>query len=388
MQSGPLAASGLRLRDARRYVRLSQTALAEFIGTTRQSIAAFEKGARAPTLDHLVKAANILRVTPDDLLSARSLSSARTPSFHPRADRAGRHKQLPESDSEELARFERYLHERRANQGALVFTRDKTRAVGDEIARLYQRTKVTSGVPVGIFGLLAKSGIEVRFTALESLAGALLVSPDVAVRPHGVLINSDQPQDRQRFSAAHELGHLVMGHEPQDGEFIDILGRNFDPMEVQADTFASELLMPAMLVKQRYMEHSAERATHRVLRLARAFLVSYQAMTVRLSKLALLTPTEVGTVKKAKPRDVAAEVGPPARRKGVAFTDKDVVRSADRYLPRGWESQATPEWVRLLQETAYAAYLAEVPDDTEADATTSVYETVARWVARKHPLIA
>ena len=51
-----------------------------------------------------------------------------------------------------------------------------------------------------------------------------------------MFINNQMPNDRIRFSIAHELGHLVMhlGNVPQSA----------DVAEQQADEFASEFLMP------------------------------------------------------------------------------------------------------------------------------------------------
>lgn len=52
-----------------------------------------------------------------------------------------------------------------------------------------------------------------------------------------MLLYRGAPGDRLRFSTAHELGHLVMHTLPVDGQ------------EVQADLFASELLMPAAEIR-------------------------------------------------------------------------------------------------------------------------------------------
>ncbi|MGW2858180.1 ImmA/IrrE family metallo-endopeptidase [Streptomyces sp. NPDC001205] len=82
--------------------------------------------------------------------------------------------------------------------------------------------------------------------ALLEDAGALVVVRDLGTTdldavsqwPHGraplVLINSAASVDRSRFSLAHELGHLIMHHEPGEGR----------TQETQADRFAAELLMP------------------------------------------------------------------------------------------------------------------------------------------------
>ena len=49
-------------------------------------------------------------------------------------------------------------------------------------------------------------------------------------------LNTQMPSDRERFSLAHELGHIFLHEAPLD---------DLDELERQADQFASELLMPA-----------------------------------------------------------------------------------------------------------------------------------------------
>lgn len=58
------------------------------------------------------------------------------------------------------------------------------------------------------------------------------VSYRVSDLPPLIFLNSSSPGDRQRFTLAHELGHLVMHKVPSEC------------MEKEADEFASELLMP------------------------------------------------------------------------------------------------------------------------------------------------
>lgn len=54
-----------------------------------------------------------------------------------------------------------------------------------------------------------------------------------ADRPPVMLLNAGLSTDRQRFTCAHELGHLVMHHLPRESQ------------ETEADTFASAFLAPA-----------------------------------------------------------------------------------------------------------------------------------------------
>ncbi|WP_186821595.1 helix-turn-helix domain-containing protein [Wohlfahrtiimonas chitiniclastica] len=62
--------------------------------------------------------------------------------------------------------------------------------------------------------------------------GTTLFSKDT---PPIIYINKDLPADRYRFTLAHELGHLIM-HE-----------HHSEQMEEEADSFASELLLPKSL---------------------------------------------------------------------------------------------------------------------------------------------
>jgi hypothetical protein len=97
---------------------------------------------------------------------------------------------------------------------------------------------------IDVFDLAQQLGVEVRFAKISSMEGMYL-RQDAPV----ILIASERPAGRQRFSCAHELGHHAFG----DGTHVDEL---FDPnsskdrqdVEVRADMFAGMLLMPKSAV--------------------------------------------------------------------------------------------------------------------------------------------
>lgn len=67
-----------------------------------------------------------------------------------------------------------------------------------------------------------------------------------------ILINEFEPDYRQRFTIAHELGHIILGHEGISYRFSDMskYKNTIDRMnEVAANKFAAELIMPEKLVK-------------------------------------------------------------------------------------------------------------------------------------------
>ncbi len=110
-------------------------------------------------------------------------------------------------------------------------------------------------------------------------------------------VNSAHSISRQRFTIAHELGHLVL-HEDERlhvDEKAPIGFRNEESSlatkdaEIEANQFAAELLMPAELLAKEIASlpenMEAEDAVHE---LADRFQVSEQAMTLRLSRLGVL----------------------------------------------------------------------------------------------------
>ncbi len=102
---------------------------------------------------------------------------------------------------------------------------------------------------VDVFQMLVDREIPLLFRPLRGLLGAFINDP-----LPGVIITTQRPLAVQRFTAAHELGHALLGHQPSlDDE--SILRRspftdrpNYDLQEVQADAFASELLIPRWLL--------------------------------------------------------------------------------------------------------------------------------------------
>ncbi|MDD5341790.1 MAG: ImmA/IrrE family metallo-endopeptidase [Patescibacteria group bacterium] len=69
-----------------------------------------------------------------------------------------------------------------------------------------------------------------------------------------ILINKNEHEVRQRFTLAHELGHLLDAYQVAH---MTELTRNHNP-ERYANQFASELLMPAELVREEWSKFSQE----------------------------------------------------------------------------------------------------------------------------------
>ena len=66
-----------------------------------------------------------------------------------------------------------------------------------------------------------------------------------------IYLNIEQPINRRRFTVAHELGHALLNHGTRFRDHDKTFSKkNYDPAEVEANTFATCLLMPAQAVMQ------------------------------------------------------------------------------------------------------------------------------------------
>lgn len=149
--------------------------------------------------------------------------------------------------------------------------------------REHQRlgTQLTSWVE--IFDVIEDARIWLFFQRLGNLYGAYKRYGDTC----GIVINSQHPLTLQRYTAAHEYGHHVLGHSASADEEERIERWPRDPREVAAQAFAGEFLMPLQLVNYtlRTMGLSGKYlplAALQVYQLALDLGVSYRAAVTQL----------------------------------------------------------------------------------------------------------
>src|SRR5262245_28122359 len=102
--------------------------------------------------------------------------------------------------------------------------------------------------PVPIVRLAKELGADIRYqSAEENLSGFLLRGPAVPVQWRAIIgVNKNHPPNRQRFSIAHELGHLLL-HAANEPVHVDHKIRLRDeesakgtnPEEREANAFAA-----------------------------------------------------------------------------------------------------------------------------------------------------
>lgn len=114
-----------------------------------------------------------------------------------------------------------------------------------------------------------------------------------------VVINESHNALRQRFTAAHELGHVIMHVDRFEDTHVDTIIKSRDrlsskgeePEEVEANAFAAEFLMPRSLLLHDMPEGYGDPYDvdeEVIAKIARRYKVSRTAMTYRLMNLGLI----------------------------------------------------------------------------------------------------
>jgi Zn-dependent peptidase ImmA (M78 family) len=147
--------------------------------------------------------------------------------------------------------------------------------------------------PVHLETIAKQLGITIKFEPFEEdISGVLYRDQQGTI----VGVNSFHHPNRQRFTIAHEIGHFVL-HEMDihvDKGYRMVLrdsvsSQAVDPLEIDANRFAAELLMPESMVRKDAEEllHDMEDESG-LQELASRYRVSTQAMAFRVANLNLL----------------------------------------------------------------------------------------------------
>jgi Zn-dependent peptidase ImmA (M78 family) len=166
------------------------------------------------------------------------------------------------------------------------------------VAEVLEACGVTAP-PVPVEEIARKLGATLVFEHFDAdVSGALVRDARAVV----IGVNAAHPRTRQRFTIAHEIGHLRL-HQGRP-MFVDhavridrrdgTASRGVDVEEVAANRFAAEMLMPEEMIRDAVVQLSAVRerlaSAAIVARLAKKFDVSEQAMDYRLANLGLAMP--------------------------------------------------------------------------------------------------
>lgn len=151
--------------------------------------------------------------------------------------------------------------------------------------------------PVPVEKIAALQGAQITYTAFDGDVSGVLYRESGRVL---IGVNSTHAPTRQRFTIAHEVGHLLL-HKGRP-VVVDRLVRvnvnlrdgTSSKEEIEANAFAAELLMPRKLIASeidRFLKRTRRVVPQELVdELASMFRVSPEAMSYRLENLGILDP--------------------------------------------------------------------------------------------------
>ena len=148
--------------------------------------------------------------------------------------------------------------------------------------------------PVPVEEIARSLGAQVRYSPLDKeLSGMILIKEDTPI----IGVNSWHHSNRQRFTIAHEIAHLLL-HRDMIGKQVHVDKRfpvlmrdtrsaaGTEQREIDANQFAAELLMPSFLLTRMLRKGAFDIDDDGHLdRLARKFGVSRQALDFRIRSM-------------------------------------------------------------------------------------------------------
>lgn len=159
-----------------------------------------------------------------------------------------------------------------------------------KVEELLKKSEITT-LPIPVEKIARTLGLEVKYEPLEGdLSGCIVRQGGKAI----IGINSQQHENRQRFTLAHEIGHYLLHQE--DDMFVDHafkMNRKGSStngacsfVESEANCFAAELLMPTHFLQKDLQQGEIDVAGDSLIyRLSTRYKVSTQALTLRLVAL-------------------------------------------------------------------------------------------------------
>ncbi|MEG3440360.1 XRE family transcriptional regulator [Pannus brasiliensis CCIBt3594] len=267
----------------RKGLRLSQERLAELVGVTRATINNYENAKTLPDSKTLSALARVLEVTLDDLL--RPPSQGLT-NFRFRAHAS--FSQKPQFATQVVRLLETYNNlERAVGQPPYAPESTPCHQVENnekriiEIAAGFRHRLGLGEAPIlNLFESVEEIGLKVlrQPIPIKGFFGLSACSVDQGAF---VLINNHEITiERQLFTLAHEIGHLIFHRgEYQDHLIVEGTEEEEKAREDVANYFAGHLLVPQAEFDQMYA------IMPNIVKLKQHFRVSYQVILTRLAQM-------------------------------------------------------------------------------------------------------
>jgi Zn-dependent peptidase ImmA (M78 family)/transcriptional regulator with XRE-family HTH domain len=281
-----------RLTQARRLTGMTKKAVAERLGVSAVAVGQWEAGTHPPRPDHVGRLAQVLEVPPTFLAAGRPYARLDDTAAHFRSlRRTPAHQRAKAIAFAEQVWELVYALEKRVQLPPVDLPGFSAGEVTTELAdtspieaaqALRRHWGLGTGPIPHMVRVMEAHGLTVTLVPFAGSATRIVDAFSTSQLPRPIVVlTPDRANDvyRHRFTAAHELGHLLMHDDAVPG----------DPLqEKEADAFAAEFLTPSAVIRPELPTRMDLKALER---LGRKWGVSVDSLVYRCR--------EIGTVSDA-----------------------------------------------------------------------------------------
>jgi len=280
MSANPYIRIGQQIKLAREQMGISQEELAQRLGyTSSATISHFETGQRKISIIDLQRLSEILGLPPQYFLET---DESKTGMQHFRL----RATEIKPSARDAVAGFLAFAstHGKKTKQLPDGLSE---RRPGEAAEKILEFTRIKEP-PISPGQVSKELNVPVFYWDFPDEVSGIFVSEDETTC---IGVNQDHSSVRQKFTIAHELGHLVYQNGNElcvDFKDTEMTTPDLDDKqrkeETKANQFAASLLMPMEWIKKDFLKYGAEG----LLFLSQRYEVSEQSLWYRLHSLKLV----------------------------------------------------------------------------------------------------
>lgn len=272
---------GQRLKLARLQKGMTQEELGEALGISKQAVSKYERGKMLPDSQVLIALSKLLQLKPDyffrpfkislDGVAFRKRATLTGPKLESLkaliSDRLERYLELEEHLNIQT-RFENPLADRIIRDG------ENVEAAAEYLLEYWQLG--FNPLP-NIVEMLEDAEVKVVLVAADPAFDGLsaMLNGQIPV----IVLNEDFDNLRKRFTALHELGHLLLNFEP---------GLSDKQREKLCNRFAGAMLMPRRVIRSELGEKRAHISLNELIAIKEYYGISVQAIMYRAHEMGII----------------------------------------------------------------------------------------------------
>lgn len=290
--------NGARLKSARIYRGMTITELANDIGITKQSISQFENNQISPHFDTLMKMIKVLEFPREYFYEEDKIEvSLGNTYFRALSKMSKKEENMQKEKTKFLGKIFSFLNEYIEFPSLNLPDFDENLSVEDKALKLREYWRLGEEPIIDMIYLLEKNGIIVsamhtNSDNIDAFSQQQIINGEK--RYIIVLGNDKYSATRRQFSAAHELGHIVL----HDGflEIDNMTKEEIRNMENEAHTFAAAFLLPRNAFANDIKLYPTNLEYYKQLK--KKWRASISAMIVRANHLGILSYSSYQTLMK------------------------------------------------------------------------------------------